>query len=122
MPVGKLLGLAGRFAGRINRIGRRRGCTMCGWMGFRFGPYGNEKIARGDAACPACGSLERHRLAYALLRDRLGRDHRTLHVAPEAQVAKWLGSISRDYLSIDLAGPAMRRMDLTSLDLPDESM
>ncbi|MFQ3596235.1 MAG: class I SAM-dependent methyltransferase [Sphingomonadaceae bacterium] len=45
-----------------------------------------------------------------------------LHVAPEGQVEKWLRSFARSYLSIDLSAPrAMRHMDLTALDLPDES-
>ena len=34
---------------------------------------------------------------------------------------RWLVSLSREYLNIDLIHPAMRRMDLTALDLPDGS-
>jgi len=77
---------------------------------------------RQDARCPKCGSLERHRLAYVLLCDRLAGDQVTLHSSPEPAVTRWLRSISRSYLSIDLDGSlAMRAMDLTRLDLPDAS-
>jgi SAM-dependent methyltransferase len=79
---------------------------------------------RPDAVCPGCGSLERHRLAFLLLSHDLGCDHSTLHVAPEPPIASWLQRCSAEgkYLSIDLAGTAMQRMDLTALSLPDQCM
>lgn len=76
---------------------------------------------RPDARCPICGSLERHRAAFLLLRDSIPARQSVLHVAPEVTMLPWLVSLSREYLSIDLHSPAMRRMDLTALDLPDES-
>ncbi len=100
---------------------KRRRCPMCGWTGFRFAPFGNVSTHRQDAQCPICGSLERHRLAFLLLRDRIAPGQRILHVAPERVVIPWLVSLSAEYLNIDLQGPAMRQMDLTNLELADGS-
>jgi predicted SAM-dependent methyltransferase len=100
---------------------KRRLCPICGWTGFNFDPFGNAATFRRNALCPICGSLERHRLAYLLLRDRLKRSNKVLHVAPEHLVIPWLVSLCSDYLNIDLVNPAMRQMDLTALDLPDLS-
>lgn len=103
-------------------LGSGRECPLCDWRGRRFAPTGIGVKQRTDAQCWRCQSVERHRLAYALLRDRLGRGLRTLHVAPEPSVTPWLRGLSEDYLSIDLDGRrAMRAMDLTALDLPDAS-
>jgi SAM-dependent methyltransferase len=44
-----------------------------------------------------------------------------LHVAPEATFETYLRSKSKNYLSIDLQNAAMARMDITALDLPDDS-
>lgn len=98
-----------------------RHCPLCGWHGFAFLPFGNERQRRDDAFCPGCQSVERHRLAYVLLKDRLGAGHRTLHVAPEPGIKPWLRSLSNDYLSVGLGEHVMRAMDLTRLDLPDAS-
>jgi SAM-dependent methyltransferase len=100
---------------------KQRRCPFCGWVGFRFEPFGNPMTYRGDAQCPICGSLERHRTAFLLLHGKIPFGQRTLHVAPESLMVPWLVSVSSEYLSIDLYRPAMRRMDLTSIDLPDGS-
>lgn len=44
-----------------------------------------------------------------------------LHFAPEPLMIPWLVSLSADYLNVDLHHPAMRRMDITAIDLPDRS-
>lgn len=105
----------------ISLLRKERFCPFCGWAGYRFEPFGNVATHRADAQCPLCGSLERHRLAYLLLSDRISRGQRVLHVAPEKTVIPWLVSISSEYLNIDLHSPAMRQMDLTHLDLADYS-
>jgi SAM-dependent methyltransferase len=89
---------------------------MCGWTGCRFEPFGSVATYRRDAQCPLCGSLERHRLAFLLLRDRISRGQRALHVAPEPTITLWLISLPSEYLNIDLYAPAMRRMDLANLE------
>ena len=89
---------------------------MCGWTGCRFEPFGSVATYRRDAQCPLCGSLERHRLAFLLLRDRISRGQRALHVAPEPTITLWLIPVPSEYLNIDLYAPAMRRMDLANLE------
>lgn len=100
---------------------KNRECPLCGWTGFKFLSYGNSVKRRPDAQCPNCLSLERHRLVYLLTKEVVGSNHETLHIAPESQVTRWLKSISRDYLSIDLFASAMQKMDLTDLKLDNES-
>jgi SAM-dependent methyltransferase len=102
-------------------VRKARYCPLCGWRGFRFDPYGNRALRRGDAHCPVCGSLERHRAAKVLLEGRLGGGHRVLHMAPERQMIPWLVSLSSEYLNADLNGIAMVKMDLTATGLPAAS-
>jgi SAM-dependent methyltransferase len=110
---------------RIRRVAslflKQRRCPFCGWFGFRFEPFGNKMTRRDDAQCPICGSLERHRAAFLLLRDKIPRGQKVLHVAPEPLMIPWLVSLSCEYLNIDLHHPAMQRMDLTNIDLPGAS-
>lgn len=99
-----------------------RECPLCNWTGGRFLAFGRQPYVQPDAQCPRCGSLERDRLAYVMLKDRLGAGQLTLHSSPEPALQPWLRSISSTYLSIDLEGArAMRAMDLTALSLRDGS-
>jgi SAM-dependent methyltransferase len=68
--------------------------------------------------------MERHRLAHLVATTKADLDYSAvLHVAPEPQVEAFLRAHSTDYLSIDLFSPlAMAKMDVTALDLADESM
>ena len=112
-----------RIAAIIYGMGSGRECNLCRWQGRAFLSTGRGEKHRSDALCPRCRSVERHRLAHLLLRDRLPVGGRTLHVAPEPSVADWLRSISDRYLSVDLNGSrAMEAMDLTALSLPDASV
>jgi SAM-dependent methyltransferase len=108
-----------RFRRLTGVLLKQRRCPLCGWVGYRFEPYGNAMTRRDDAECPGCGSLERHRAAFLLLRDRMPSGQKVLHVAPEPVMIRWLVSRACEYLNVDLHHPAMRRMDLTSIDLPD---
>ncbi len=105
-----------RLLGLFRKV---RLCPLCGWRGFRFEPFGNRAVYREDAGCPICGSLERHRAAFLLLKGRIPSGQKVLHVAPEPLMIPWLVSLSCEYLNVDLQHPAMRRMDLTNIDLPD---
>jgi SAM-dependent methyltransferase len=100
---------------------KQRKCPFCGWYGFRFEPFGNRMTYREDAQCHICGSLERHRAAFLLLSGKISPNQKVLHVAPESLLIPWLVSCSCEYLNIDLYNPAMRRMDLTNIELPNES-
>lgn len=100
---------------------KQRRCNICGWFGYRFNDFGNEQTFRKDASCPICGSLERHRAARLMLDDQIPTGQSVLHIAPELLMVQWLVSKSCEYLNGDLFNPAMRKMDLTDIDLPDES-
>ena len=112
-------------AKRLRRVAslfrKERFCPFCGWRGFRFEPFGNRKVHRDDAQCPICGSLERHRAALLLLRDKISPGQKVLHVAPETLMIPWLVSLSCEYLNVDLKHPAMQQMDITATGLPDGS-
>ena len=100
---------------------KQRRCPFCGWFGYRFEPFGNRMVRRDDAQCPICGSLERHRAAFLLLRGKINPGQKVLHIAPEKVMIPWLVSLSSEYLNADLHHPAMRRMDITQTGLPDRS-
>jgi SAM-dependent methyltransferase len=112
---------ARRFRRLASILIKQRKCPFCGWFGFRFEPFGNKMTYREDALCPICGSLERHRAALLLVRDRIPLHQKTLHVAPEPLMVPWLVSRSCEYLNIDRYNPAMRRMDLMQMELASES-
>src|SRR4051794_25036102 len=97
-----------RFRQVAGLIRKERLCPVCGWRGFRFEPFGNSVLQRPDAACPICGSLERHRAARLLVGPRISRGQKVLHVAPEPQMIAWLVSLSVEYLNVDLQNPAMQ--------------
>ncbi len=110
---------------RLSATGRSHYCPLCRSHLSRFDPFG--RPPRPEARCPRCGSLERHRLIWRYFQSRTdlfdGAPKRLLHVAPEPQMGTLLARVpGLDYLSVDLAeGAAMVRMDVTDLDLPDES-
>jgi SAM-dependent methyltransferase len=105
-----------------NRFGSGRECPICGWQGYEFDLAGAANKVRFDCLCPSCGSLERHRLAYLVASKLDYLDFSAvLHVAPEEELTRYIKSRSNDYLSVDLFEGAMAKMDITALDLPDES-
>ena len=94
-------------------------CPCCGSDFRRFLSY-------PTALCPRCGSYERQRLLCLYLQTHpklLSGTTRVLHVAPEECIRDRVVEAGPGaYLSIDLEYPqAMRHMDLTDLDLVDES-
>lgn len=101
-------------------------CIICGQEAEKFVPFG---LKPRPAKCPHCGSLERHRLVWQMLRHySLPSPSRTqiqlLHFAPEQCLSTHLRERLGDgYLSVDLTpGAAMRVMDITRLELPDASV
>ena len=108
---------------RLLYLGRGRFCPVCGSHSRAFLPTGVDR--RADARCPACGSVERHRLVVRFFRERTdlfdGRPKRVLHVAPEPVLGPLIAAAVGDgYLSADLHDPsAMERMDVTDVRHPD---
>ena len=79
----------------------QRQCPCCDYHG-PFDAFGMPP--RFDAACPECGSLERHRLF--VLADRAHKVVRAssdvLHIAPESIIGKYLRSRCGRYTTLDL--------------------
>src|SRR5438552_13033615 len=79
-----------------------------------------------DALCPRCLSLERHRLLWLFLRDRVGvasAQISILHFAPEEALARRLGALPRlRYLTAGLESSlAMVKADITDIPFEDGS-
>lgn len=104
-------------------VGNARQCPICDWTGRQFLPYGIPIKRRYDSRCPNCKSLERHRLVYVVLHDRLSALRpETLHIAPEACIERWLRSLSTKYVSGDIdPSKAMMQVDITRTEFPDNS-
>jgi SAM-dependent methyltransferase len=108
------------------RVLRHRGdsvrCPICG-LGFdRFA----DDYDRARALCWRCGSHERHRAQWLLLRarpDLLGPAASLLHFAPEWTLRRRLETIDHlRYVTADLQQPGVDlHVDITDLDLPDSS-
>lgn len=110
---------------RITRFGLRKYCPVCRASVRGFETAG--LIPRANARCPVCRSLERHRLIWLFLRDKLGirdgsRPVRLLHMAPEASLARKLTRMRHiDYVSTDLRARGVRVFaDITSMPFGDE--
>lgn len=77
--------------------------------------------------CPRCGSLERHREGWLVLREQTnlfsGDPLRVLHVAPEPSMESLLRKLPNlDYITGDLlTGGTDMVLDLTAIDAPDDS-
>jgi glycosyltransferase involved in cell wall biosynthesis/Flp pilus assembly protein TadD/SAM-dependent methyltransferase len=99
-------------------------CPICGGTFSRFLPFGTDR--RENVLCPSCNSLERHRLLWFYLKERTNffkEELRVLDIAPTKGLSEKIKSLRNiNYLSIDIESPlAMRHMDITGLDLPDDS-
>jgi len=103
--------------------GEGRFCPVCSKSFSRFRRF----RSREDAQCPHCGALERHRLLWLYSSKKTdlfdGTPKKMLHVAPEpcfeSRLKKRLGD---GYLTTDLyATRAMEKMDITSIEYPDQS-
>ena len=120
-------GFRGRVAGmryRMSHLAKTKyRCPCCSY----FGPFRDLNDANGlrrHAQCPRCGSKERHRLQYLILRELAARDgvrrDRVLHCAPEPFIARELKKQYRHYESADLyAAGVDHKVDLRDLPFED---
>ncbi|MGJ7038699.1 SAM-dependent methyltransferase [Shinella sp. BE166] len=95
-------------------------CNICGSSAFgdTYGKAGSAFIRR-NVRCEGCGSLERHRLIFELLRSRglLSGNRRVLHLAPEECLATILRNrFGGNYLCGDL-DPGQFSFPVTRIDL-----
>lgn len=107
---------------QFRRHSHQRECPICSYRG-RFWSHGTPP--RGEAMCPRCLSLERHRLMHLLV-DRHGASllegKRVLHFAPEGCIRDRLSRMSR-YVTADISG---RGVDcccaMEAIPFPDASI
>src|SRR5437868_14680829 len=89
---------------RLTMKGNNVECPCCGSGYITFLPAGIQK--RANAACPKCGSLERHRNLWLYFKEnpQLFKVHtRLLHAAPEKIFSQYFQSRKDvDYTAIDL--------------------
>lgn len=98
-----------------------RQCNVCGYHG-RFLAFGQPP--RFDAHCPACGSLERHRLLKLWIDENTERVAQSdlLHFAPEPELGHQLSELARSYDSADLAERRARRiLNIEAIDMAPAS-
>ena len=102
--------------------GPKNYCPICKKSNFfnEFGSYPREK-----AQCPHCGSLERHRLLWVLLKrtNIFSQGKKILHIAPEPCLENVFRKLhGGGYLSADIENQnAMVKMDLTDIQYPNET-
>lgn len=104
--------------------GNNRLCPVCGYRARVFLEIG--VVPCQDARCPACNSLERHRLLWRYLQERTTFFQMTcakmLHIAPEACLEnRFRQQIGSGYLTGDLLNPADVKMDITDIQFPDNT-
>lgn len=110
----------------LRYAGTRVQCPICGGRFRGFVPFRVSGGARFNAMCPACDSLERHRLLWLyLVRETplLSEPSRLLHFAPEYSMQRSLRRLPNvRYTSADLDSPlASEKTDMTDLRYPDAS-
>ena len=103
--------------------GNRFECPLCGFRARAFLP-GGLHVRRANAKCPACNSVERHRILwrYFLKKNIVVNepDKRLLHFAPEPALRKRLQAALPGYRCSDFGGfDADYAFDLTRIDCPD---
>ena len=105
--------------------GDRVECPCCRGRFRKFMPAGTPP--RANAACPRCGSRERHRLLYLFVQERarlLRGQIRLLHLAPEAALDTLLQRQQGiQYVTADLLDPkVMVRFDLCAIPFSDSTL
>ena len=82
-----------------------RYCPICEIDNEKFNSFGLKP--REDALCTTCGSLERHRLSWLVIKDKIVNkgiaNKKFLHIAPEKIfVEKFTNLFKENYLTADL--------------------
>jgi len=105
----------------------QRKCPICTRKLFRFKSWRApmSAIEQKELICPYCGSHPRHRKLWLYLNKKTQFFKMTeahfLHVAPEHCFSYKFQQIFKKYLTADLSGLAMVKMDITNIDYPDNS-
>jgi SAM-dependent methyltransferase len=112
---------------RMKYAGDKVYCACCGSKFREFAPFGGTR--RKNAWCPACESLERHRLLWMYFENKTNiykQPLRLLHVAPETIFYnKFIKLPNIDYYPADkfnkMYPAGTHYIDLLKIELPDES-
>jgi SAM-dependent methyltransferase len=109
---------------KVIHRGNAHFCPVCETPLRHFFPAG--ATPRANARCPICGSLERHRMIYLYFKNEtnlFSNERKTmLHVAPEECFIERIGKINAiNYVTADLTAPAKVQMDITDIQLDDNS-
>ena len=103
-----------KFFAQLNK-GTDVTCPVCQHSYKKFLPYG--RIARENALCPNCLSLERHRLMWLFLQEKTDfftAKLKVLHIAPEhCFINRFEALPNLDYITADLESPLAKvKMDV----------
>jgi SAM-dependent methyltransferase len=99
-------------------------CPVCDHSYRTFLPYG--RVARPNALCPSCLSLERHRIIWLYLSretDFFSRNAKMLHVAPEyCFIDRFAKLDNLDYITADIESPLAKiKMDIHEIPFEPET-
>lgn len=105
-------------------MGRGVECPVCGRRYRRFMPYGYVR-SRGNALCPGCLALERHRLMWLFLEretDFFEARPCLLHIAPErCFIKRFEKLLGNDYITADLESPLAKvKIDIQAIPFGDD--
>ena len=122
LGVSAVLGLAELIGSKLGHWNVQ--CPVCGWRFRSFRPAGY--VARPNARCARCGSLERHRLLWLYLREHtqvFSEPVRILHFAPEPCVSRRLSALRHvHYVSADVvSGSVAVTLDIERIPFEPES-
>jgi SAM-dependent methyltransferase len=106
--------------------GRKVQCPICQHQYSKFLPYGRGSSARGNALCPHCLALERHRLIWLYLLEKTDffkKENHLLHIAPEACFIPYFKKNPFiKYTTADLESPlADIMMDIQAMPFEDNT-
>lgn len=119
----KVSPLVMKLLSQLNR-GTAVACPVCKNQYKKFLPYG--RVARENALCPGCLSLERHRLMWLYLQEQtnfFSDKLKVLHVAPEhCFIRRFEALPNLDYITADIESPLAKvKMDIHSIQFPDNT-
>jgi SAM-dependent methyltransferase len=112
-----------RIISQYTNKGNNVECPVCGGHFRKFLPYGYNKV-RENVLCPACLSLERHRLLWLYLKnhsDLFSGNYKVLHIAPEQCFHKRFRKMKNlVYITADLESPlADVKLDVQNMPFGD---
>ncbi|MBN1116475.1 MAG: class I SAM-dependent methyltransferase [Bacteroidales bacterium] len=110
---------------RIYYKGKKYHCPVCKGNYRKFLPYGYVNV-RGNAMCPGCLSLERHRIMWLFLNEKTDfftSQKKVLHIAPEqCFVKRFRKQKNLAYFTADLESPlADYKCDVQEMPFEDNS-